>query len=50
MFKRLIDACRDQKAGLILAQRISIDMQYGNAVSFLGMLPIYDKSEDSYDT
>ena len=38
--KRLVDATRDQNAGVYLAQRISIAIQRGNAASMLGTLPI----------
>ena len=47
--KRLIDASRDQKAGLFLGQRISIAIQRGNAASLLGTLPLDTDSEEYYD-
>ena len=47
--KRLIDASRDQKAGLFLGQRISIAIQRGNAASLLDTLPLDTDSEEYYD-
>lgn len=37
--KRLVEASRDQNAGIYLAQRLSIAIQRGNAASVLGTLP-----------
>jgi hypothetical protein len=48
--KRLVDASRDQRAGSLFAQRISIAIQRGNAASLLGTLPMSIGEEAFYDT
>ena len=47
--KRLVDASRDQRAGLFLGQRISIAIQRGNAASVLGTFPIDSDVDEFFD-
>lgn len=49
LVKQLIDASRDQKAGLFLAQRISFASQRGNAVSLLETLAVGDDAVQFFD-
>ena len=47
--KRLVDASRDQRAGLFFGQRISIAIQRGNAASLLGTFPEDSDAEEYFD-
>lgn len=42
----MIDAFRDQNAGLLLTQRISVAISNGNTISVLGMLPAGDDMKE----
>lgn len=48
--KQLIDAYRDQKTGLFLAQGISIATLNGNAAGPLGTLLVDYDAEEFFDT
>ena len=47
--KRLVDASRDQRAGLFFGQRISIAIQRGNAASLLGTFPVDIDADEFFD-
>lgn len=47
-FEEKINALRDQKAGLFLAQRIDFAIQPGNAANLLGIMPVDSDAKEFF--